>query len=302
MAASRQSSLRTVDSLNRDNAILLKGSPISFLPTSGIFAYVTHFDANLLGLEWVDDTTCVLVFESTSDARSAFRLLQKSLAEEPSRDDGTVTAKPIPVPIWPTEARINATLGRAGGDGDGLRGILRMRWARADDVKKRGAREESQFYKTYGDTAGKLLDDGPVGPLVKRRRGEPADADEAMERAKLDAELDKFIAGDDAPDPEPMSRMRSDYIGRDGKTLLDRTSDIRAHPVELEDRVTAPLPRRARGRRGGDRQERDDGPAEPRSGGGRGNRDRTRGHRQPRPRLTQADLDAELDAFLKRDD
>ena len=84
------------DSPYRDNAIFLQGSPISHLPTSNILAYATHFDARILGLEWVDDRTCVLVFESKADARSAFRLLQKSLAEEPSFDDSTVTANPSP--------------------------------------------------------------------------------------------------------------------------------------------------------------------------------------------------------------
>ena len=153
-----------VESPYRENAILLHGSPISHLPTSNIFAYATHFDAHPLGLEWVDDTTCVLVFDSKTDARSAFRFLQKSLAEEPAFDDNSVTAKPIPTPIWPAEDRINAALDKS----EGLKGILRMRWARADDVKKKGAKKQSEFYRKYGHNAGKTFEEGPPPP--KRRR------------------------------------------------------------------------------------------------------------------------------------
>ena len=48
-----------------------------------------------------------------------------------------MTAKSIPVTLWPPEQRINATLGK----GEDLKGVIRMRWARRDDVKKKGAEE-----------------------------------------------------------------------------------------------------------------------------------------------------------------
>ncbi|CDO74100.1 hypothetical protein BN946_scf185043.g150 [Trametes cinnabarina] len=281
----------------RDNAILLRGTPISHLPTSNIFAYAKNFDTNPLGLEWVDDTTCVLVFETKSAARAAFRVLQKSVAEEPSLEDGSVTAKPIPITIWPAEDRISATLGK----GDGLKGILRMRWARVDDVKKKGAKAESQFYKKYGENAGKTFEDGPRP--MKRRRGGDEESEE-LERARLDAELDHFLADDEEPRPRsPPSKMRSDHIQpRRGKTLLERTEG------GLASRITAPLPRRARTRREGERDHRpwDKGKEEegyqeryePRSRRERGSRERTGGRRPPRPKVTREDLDAELDAFL----
>ncbi len=296
-----------VESPYRENAILVHGTPISHLPTSNIFAYATHFDAHPLGLEWVDDTTCVLVFDSKTDARTAFRVLQKSFAEEPAFDD-CVTAKPIPVPIWPAEDRINAALDKS----EGLKGILRMRWARADDVKKKGAKKQSEFYRKYGNNAGKTFEEGPPPP--KRRRPQESVAD-AVTRAQLDEELDNFLAeDDDAPPPlaSPPSKMRSDYIGKDGKTLLERTSSMRAHPEDntLASRLTAALPRRARTRGDGD-----DAPwegekvglhdrlSEPGSSHARGNGERTsRGRRAPRQRATQEDLDAELDAFLAAKD
>ena len=297
-----------VESPYRENAILLHGSPISHLPTSNIFAYATHFDAHPLGLEWVDDTTCVLVFDSKTDARSAFRFLQKSLAEEPAFDDNSVTAKPIPTPIWPAEDRINAALDKS----EGLKGILRMRWARADDVKKKGAKKQSEFYRKYGHNAGKTFEEGPPPP--KRRRPQES-ITHSVTRAQLDEELDSFLAeDDDAPTPSPPSKMRSDYIGTDGRTLLERTSAIRAHPDEgsLASRLTAPRPRRGRIRGGEDGPWEGEGtlglhdrlsePGLRDSRHGRDNRDRTRGRRPPRQRATQEDLDAELDAFLAEKD
>ncbi|OSC96724.1 hypothetical protein PYCCODRAFT_1481785 [Trametes coccinea BRFM310] len=281
----------------RDNAILLQGTPISHLPTSNIFAYAKNFDTEPLGLEWVDDTTCVLVFETKSAARAAFRALQKSVAEEPSLDDGSVTAKPIPITIWPAEDRISATLGK----GEGLKGILRMRWARVEDVKKKGAKAESQFYKKYGENAGKTFEDGPRP--VKKRRGGDEQAEEE-ERARLDAELDNFLADDGEKRPRsPPSKMRADHIThKRGKTLLERTEG------SLASRITAPLPRRARNRREGepDRRPWDKGKDEdgyeeryePRSRREHGSRERTGGRRPPRLKVTQEDLDAELDAFL----
>ncbi|KAI1792975.1 hypothetical protein LXA43DRAFT_301764 [Ganoderma leucocontextum] len=290
----------------RENAILLHGTPISHLPTSNIFAYATHFDAHPLGLEWVDDTTCILVFDSKTDARSAFRVLQKSLAEEPALDDNSVTAKPIPVPIWPAEDRINAALDKS----EGLKGILRMRWALTDDLKKKGAKKQSEFYRKYGHNAGKTFEEGPPPP--KRRRPQDSVAD-AVTRAQLDEELDNFLAeDDDAPPPSPPSKMRSDYIGKDGRTLLERTSAIRAHPDDntLASRLIAELPHRARTWDDGEDRPWEgekvgshDRLMEPGSRSGRGNRDMTsRGRRPPRQRVTQEDLDAELDAFLAAKD
>ncbi|KAH9921478.1 uncharacterized protein BXZ73DRAFT_51828 [Epithele typhae] len=309
------------DDLVRENAILLRGTPISHLPTSNIFAYVSHFDAHLLGLEWIDDTTCVLVFESKTDARTAFRALQKSSTEDPSPIDDMVTAKSVPMGVWPAEHRIKATLPQA--SESPLKETVRMRWARPEDVKKRGAKKESQFYRKYGEQAGKTFDEGPSLPKRRRpaKRGPVVDADE---RAALDAELDSFLAEDDddndnggrdAQSLGTTSRMRSDHMGNDGRSLLERTSIMRAHPEE--ERPTASLPRRARGRRGagdwfGDLEKMELGDrladAEPeghwRGGRPRGGRDRgtgRRGRRPPRSKVTQEDLDAELDAFLKGD-
>ncbi|KAJ7087269.1 hypothetical protein B0H15DRAFT_923035 [Mycena belliarum] len=331
------------DNSYRGNALLLHGSPISSLPTASLFAYATHFDAHPLGLEWVDDERCVFVFESKTDARNAYKFLQKHITEDPD-GEGYITAKPIPVAIWPPEDRINNSLGK----GLGLKGTIRMRWAKNDDVKKRGAKKDSQFYKKHGWGAGKeTFDDGAPTPPKRRRRG--SNGQDALERAALDAELDAFIRADDNDDnleaePEPApespvpssppSRMRSDYISNDGRTLLERTSVMRAQPdTTLASRLTAPLPRRARvprgtmyadsledtpkdewGREARDvrwgREPRENGRRSDNNGrssgtrrdnGRRSGRGERRG-RNERPVKTQEDLDAELDAFLEAKD
>ncbi|KAF7301270.1 hypothetical protein MIND_00691800 [Mycena indigotica] len=328
------------DTTSRGNALLLGGSPIASLPTAGLFAYATHFDSHPLGLEWVDDEHCVFVFDSKAAARAAYRLLQKHITEEPDTD-GFVTAKPIPVAIWPPEDRINRSLGK----GEGLKGVIRMRWALPEDVKKRGARQQSQFYKKHGWGAGKESNQDPTNleyPASKRRRrGSSVEIDREQVRAALDAELDEFIRADDEPEPEPepeqepVSKMRSDFIASDGRTLLQRTSVLRLQPNSLESRLTAPLPRRVRGtmyadaledrghRTGDDdsgrlRQEVDAQRSDSRRNGtrsrnggssrrdgtrrnGRGS-ERERHSRNERPTVTREDLDAELDAFLEAKD
>lgn len=317
------------DSTYRANALLLHGPPISHLPTARLFAYAKHFDVAPMGLEWVDDKTCVLVFPSKASARLAHRHLVKSFTEEADAD-GFTTAKPIPITFWPPEERINNSLGK----GEGLRGTIRMRWALNDDVKKKGARQDSAFYKKHGRLAGKEVYGGEGAPPAAKRRRGGAEAEEApleLQKAQLDDELDQFLAEDDeeppAP-PSPLSKMRSDYINNAGRTLLERTSLIRAHPepdrLSLADRLTAPLPQRATGGILGrmhsiepeelitriQTEKLEWGPStelgERRPRGGRNQRERRARHveqrdRPPRhqPRKpTQQELDDEMDAFL----
>ncbi|KAF9448399.1 hypothetical protein P691DRAFT_800895 [Macrolepiota fuliginosa MF-IS2] len=288
----------------RANAILLQGTPISHLPTARLFAYAKHFDTAPLGLEWVNDQTCILVYPSNILARTAFTSLHKSSAAAivteatsvtpaDADDEGLVTAKPIPITLWPPETRINSTLGVT----EGLKGVIKMRWARPGDVKKKGAKRESEFYRRHGTDAGKELFNGRDLPPTKRPRldhehphenghgsgsgGRNTVMDEEMEKRRLDAELDTFLHESDSDlkpsekptlpssEPEhtstpssPPSKMRSDYIARDGRTLLDRFSDATLfetdrNPAEapnLKDRLTMPLPRRRQREHGGRRR------------------------------------------------
>ncbi|KIM83973.1 hypothetical protein PILCRDRAFT_27693, partial [Piloderma croceum F 1598] len=287
----------------RPNALLFHGPPISHLPTARLFAYATHFDAKPLGLEWIDDNTAVFVFGSKLAARTAQRNLQKSAAEEPDAES-FVTAKPIPITLWPPEHRINATLGK----GEGLKGDMRMRWAKADDVKKKGAKNESDFYKKYGSTAGKEVGGMRAQGPPKRRRMEDGEDDVLSRVQQLDDDLDAFLAEEDAePEvpPSPPSKMYSDYISNDGRTLLERTSLIRAHPSDLASRLTIPLPRRARERgRGRQKQQEPALDVHPSSRDSRTKSrevlsdNRGRGRRGERPKKSQKDLDDELEAFL----
>lgn len=218
-------------------------------------------------------------------ARSGFRTLTKSFTEEPS-EEGFVTSKPIPIAIWPPEKRINSSLGKD----EGLKGPVRMRWALTSDVKKRGANKESQFYRKYGKKAGRgEAEERWPSDGYQNDIGELA---EAERKAQLDAELDAFLAeGEDEPLIQPTSKMRSDFIDSRG-----HASASHRHGDSLASRITAPLPRRSRGGRTslGDRI------SEPHTGH-RGGRERE-GPRAKRPRKTQEELDAELDAFLNSKD
>ena len=281
------------DGTRRPNALLLRGKPIANLPTKLIFEYTTHFEAKPLGLEWVDDTTCVLLFESSVAATTALSLLQRT-ASETADESGFVQAKSIPMAFWPPKQRIDASLGK----GEGLKGALFLRWAEVTDVKQRGARSRSEFYRKHGADE--------LGGDDARRE----DEQEAKRRKQeeLDDELDAFLR-EESPDEtsrpaSPPSKMRSDYIeerkGRE-KSLLERTSQMRAYFNEedggswkksLETRITSP---RQIGR-----------PWDKLAGdGGRGPHQRGNWaeggemrSRHGRPRKSQQELDDELDAFL----
>ncbi|KAF9246864.1 hypothetical protein BU15DRAFT_69724 [Melanogaster broomeanus] len=271
------------DSVLRANALFFVGAPISHLPTARIFAYATHFDAHPMGLEWLNDNSCILVFESKALARSAHRYLRKSAAEDMD-DEGFLTAKPIPVTLWPPEERINKSLGK----GEGLKGAIKMRWAKNEDVKKKGAKKESEFYKKYGTEAGKH-GDAPQ----KRRREDRSSVD----ASKLDDDLDAFLGKDRLTSySPPPSKMHADRLG-EVRSLIDRTSPRERH-VDLKDRISSEPrerrpPRNALASRLSDSKWTHIGEGQDDFERGKG-----RGRRNPRPQKTQQDLDDELDAFL----
>lgn len=241
----------------------------------------------------MDDTTCVILFDSSVAATTAFSLLQRTASETPD-ESGFVQAKSIPMAFWPPKERIDASLGK----GEGLKGALLLRWADVTDVKQRGARSRSEFYRKHGVDA--------LGEDARREDGQEA---KRRKQEELDDELDAFLR-EESPDEasrsaSPPSKMRSDYIeerkGRE-KSLLERTSQMRAYftaeedsdswKKSLETRITSPGQiGRPRDKLAGD--------------GARGPRRRgnwTEGgdmrSRHERPRKSQQELDDELDAFL----
>lgn len=265
----------------RANALFLTGAPISHLPTARVFAYVTHFGAHPIGLEWVNDSSCILVFESKTLARVAHRYLRKTATEDVD-EAGFVTAKSIPVALWLPEDRISKSLGQ----GEGLRGTLKMRWANNDDVKKKGAKKESEFYRKYGTSAGK---DGDV-PQKRRRDERPL-----LDASKLDDDLDAYLGNErrTSYSPPPPTNTHADHPC-ESSSLLNYT--LPDSGDNLKRRISS-LPREARMTRlsdprrlyGGDEQ-------------GDFRRGRGRERRNPRPQKTQKELDDELDAFLNEKD
>jgi len=250
-------------------------------------------DAKPLGLEWVDDTTCVLLFSSSNAATAAFSQLQRTASETPD-ERGFVLAKSIPMAFWPPKERIDASLGK----GEGLKGALHLRWAEVTDVKKRGARSRSEFYRKHG------VDGQPGGDARKE------DAQEAKRRRReeLDDELDAFLHEDSQEEgsrsASPPSKMRADYMEKKGRgmSLLERTSQMRGHFSEdedvdswkksLESRITSPRSSIGRSHRP---------PGNGVHGPGRRGVWNENGETRPqerRAKKSQRELDDELDAFL----
>jgi len=221
-------------------------------------------------------TIAAFLYSSPSRRHTAHRHLRKLLGEDIDAD-GFVTAKPVPVTLWPPEERINRSLGK----GEGLKGVIRMRWAKSDDVKKKGAKRESQFYKKYGPTAGK---DGD-SPRKKRREEVEVEVDEL----KLDADLDEYLGKERRSSySPPPSQLRSD----DGRgTLVERTS----RDIELKDRVSSTRRRRREGSLASRLSSKWSHVEE-------GEQPRGRGRMDNRPLKTRQDLDDELDAFLNERD
>jgi len=252
----------TADESLRPNAILLQGMPIANLPTSNIFAYVGNYDVKPIGLEWIDDTTCVLVFETKRVAVASYTHLLKSSEEQPDVF-GLSAAQPIPPGITPKKSESGDV--EAVVSGSDLFGGIRMRWARKGDVKQKGAKGQSKFYQRHGEMAGKDGRGFFDNPPSKRKRRE---TDEEI-RARLDQDLEHFTTGE----VPPSSKMRSDNMGGPGKSTV---------VIELAD---------SEGRRR---------PSHERRGSGRRRGRREGGN--ARPRKSQQELDDELDAFVQRKD
>lgn len=86
----------------RLDTLLIQGLPITQLSTSRLFAYLTHFGAQPLGLEWIDDQRCKVVF---ADERSA-RLGLEYLCPAPSSPDEMQPAEHEPTPLPNIDALI----------------------------------------------------------------------------------------------------------------------------------------------------------------------------------------------------
>ena len=334
--ASRSLRRTTTDPALRPNAILLHGPPVAHLPTGRIFDYAAHFDIHPLGLEWVDDNTCVFVFASKAQARSAFLALQKptttaALSETPPSTE-LIAARAIPISLWPPEDRIHHSLGV----GQGLKETIHMRWARVDDKKKRGAKKDSAFYRKHGQEAGKesagfgvvpasvtvaaaVAEEGSGGGLARRLA--PA-GDTLEERIAMDGGDDRAAVEGvrewDLGKPGSLSGKRKrgrrdevdEFLGED---LIDdepaapsppskMRSDYIAQDGRTATRTAARLPRRARGR-GGQQEEgawlhEEEDTGSRRRGGRRRGRNRGAEPVEPPRKKTREELDMELDAFL----
>ncbi|KAJ1309097.1 hypothetical protein OPQ81_004775 [Rhizoctonia solani] len=238
----------------RPDALLLHGEPISKLSTEKIFEYVaTYCDKPPISLEWIDDRTTVIIFESPDVAKSAFAALVKQSTAE---TDSLVPAHPVPKKMWPPEAQLDHNLSR----GTALSGVMRIRRARFGDRKLKGARKRSEWYAQRGKRSRGGGDDldAELDEMKKRREAGDEEDWEKERAAALDRELDALAARKD---------------GDEDVMEVESASGLRNRLGPKKERQIAPLPRRR---------------------GGHG-----RGVKEERPKQTQEDLDAELEAFMK---
>ena len=75
----------------RSEALHLEGAPISQLSTSRLLAYVSSTGANPRGIEWINDSRCVVVFDTYDSARDGFVAMHR----EPEENTTFPTAQDV---------------------------------------------------------------------------------------------------------------------------------------------------------------------------------------------------------------
>ncbi|KDN38192.1 hypothetical protein RSAG8_09695, partial [Rhizoctonia solani AG-8 WAC10335] len=145
--------------------------------------------------------------------------------------------------------------------GTALSGIMRVRWARFGDRKLKDARKRSEWYSAQRGKRSRAGDDDLDAELdeMKRRREAGDEGDWEKERA---AALDREL-----------DSLAARKDGDDAVMEVESTLRLQSRLGPRKDnRQIAPLPRK---------------------------RGRGRETREERPKQTQQDLDAELEAFMK---
>lgn len=133
---------------------------------------------------------------------------------------------------------------------------IQIRWALKTDVKERGARNKSQFYRRFGETAGK-----PANKILPGYQPDDTRKNHGYREqvAQLDAEMDTFLRDDDSvkdslkdrignkrrTDPEERKRQLDDELER---FLAGEEGDIDAEENGSRDRPPSLLERTGRRR------------------------------------------------------
>ncbi|KIJ26973.1 hypothetical protein M422DRAFT_785054 [Sphaerobolus stellatus SS14] len=150
-----------------------------------------------------------------------------------------IPAHSLPMALYPIEERINTALGSK--KSEDLKQPIQMRWALPSDQKARDAKSKSQFYKRFGETAGK------PGVVPGTGRDEAYDTylrrreDDEETRRQLDAELEGFVQEEETGDVSLGNRMggrRSNKRGfndEDKRRMLDQELDAFLAAGETED-------------------------------------------------------------------
>ncbi len=226
----------------RDNALHISGSPLAHLPTGKVFSYVTLFAPKPLGVEWINDTNLVVIFDDPQAAFLAFTKLSKTGFEpweggdEPLVDRAAQSVPLSLLPIPPLPPREEYEEAKTVDDDvpEGLRpgAMMQVRYAKMDDMKERKKAADSSFYKRYGRRAGKeLAPSAAIARGLEEYSAEYPDFDDDLDNDRREGGEELLDAEEDA------AGFRADQV-EGSQDLLMRRGDgaIRAaHMDQVDD-------------------------------------------------------------------
>ncbi|KAI8100147.1 uncharacterized protein BX664DRAFT_34661 [Halteromyces radiatus] len=250
----------------RPNALFLYG--LESMSTEDIQTYCK--DTTLKKIEWIDDSSCVLVYEDESNANDA---AHKLLAQPPLNTEGSLSstdlskAKPFERPTHDNDSNTTA-------DNDAVPLIrppvlpkidtLYIRMATDNDIKTRGSRERSRYYLLHGEPDSKqqrstsnkplsILDRlGSKVPPLSSRRGYRYDEDSKYDsQHRRRGRRGRYDGNDDG---YRRSRRRSISPNRtnddDNNKYIDNGDESAAKQDVKDDDKPIEIPEHLRGRLG----------------------------------------------------
>ncbi|ORX37432.1 hypothetical protein BD324DRAFT_651025 [Kockovaella imperatae] len=99
----------------RPNALFIRSDVIKHLSTSKVFSWTTSLGAGVMGIEWLNDTTLILLFPTPAAALLALTLLSKAGFDPTEGDDPLLerSAHTVPIHLLP-QAELDPTDSKAG--------------------------------------------------------------------------------------------------------------------------------------------------------------------------------------------
>ncbi|KAI8891452.1 hypothetical protein K501DRAFT_166325 [Backusella circina FSU 941] len=146
------------EGLPRPNAIFLRG--VDEMSTSDIKKYCDSTD--LLKVQWINDTSCNLIFDTKEQAEQ----VTKALVTDPDVEVNHKT-------LLTAKSFENA---------DGKIIELSLRLATDEDVKSKGSRERSRYYLLHGTEDSEVMREGRSNDVEKRMKQNGGDGRDVFSR------------------------------------------------------------------------------------------------------------------------